>query len=798
MAEQKSNVYVFEEEEFDLALKGPKISDAEVSVFRDIAFRIRHPDQKREVPWPADCQPRREVFGSDLAFQYTYEWQTGNQYNCAYEVEVNAFIGLQYNVSFEGTDNCDIQTAFSKSGNTLSVALQPYERETVFLLSCGTKEDNKYDIKGTWKKSKIDTQLYREAIVIANNKIVDEYNKCLKGGLNETVAWDKMPAVIRSQNLLFVDGEFYPNNEALYFKGDADPNAIGDQNNDNYIQWRRAGDFIAGGFPRIFKNPGNLSQSVRPEYIRMGGADDAWLIAVLSTCALKPSIIANLFLSSDGNNDASNNREDKMYGFYRMRLCVNGIWKDCIVDDLFPCRPYWLPVMASAPDNDQLWPHLCEKLVAKIRGNCYEALNGGSPSAAFADITGCPTEEYDLRTYDTDLLFEKLHTSYNVNNYNMLAVAVCNAQHELDNVEQRIGLISGHTYSVLGIDLGAEKIQLRDPFGRNENKFGGQYATQVSKSQQTGVMWLSFAEFVEYFTNVVVCYSENAYKEARQTIDLSFDSDKQQVSVPILKLTVPNGGNVEYLGLAQKDLSVRSQNPNRSHLDLCLFVFKANDAQASLDVAKHEPHGYIPMSTQRNKFVRFGASDEEVKSNDVASGFTWKTGDRLTPGTYFLVPWSSGVQWQAEHRLQGGNATGDVRYIGLSVHGKVSGNGEFTIQPVDGLTGDEVTPILMRVAFKYGEKKQWQDLERRYLQLGQLDIYCGRNTCQDKNLLFSMTPSVFSNITNAAGFQPFAINREVKYKLLVGQQQLFAVNVPNDPSKEFSCTFKFGLENEWL
>ena len=82
--------------------------------------------------------------------------------------------------------------------------------------------------------------------------------------------------------------------------------------------------------------------------------------------------------------------------------------------------------------------------------------------------------------------------------------------------------------------------------------------------------------------------------------------------------------------------------------------------------------------------------------------------------------------------------------------------------------------------------------------MGQLDIYCGKNTCNDKNLLFTMTPSDYSNVVNAKGFQQFKVNSEVKYKIEVGQSQLFAVNVPKDPQNEYSSVYKYGLQNEWL
>ena len=175
MAEQKG--WDLGNEDFDLGTQN-KISDEEIAVFRDIAFKIRHPDGKREVPWPSNVQPKKETFGGnkELAYQYIYEWETDTQKMIAYEVEVAKFIGLQYKIDFSGTKDCDIQTAFNKNGDILTIDLQPYERETVFLITSIKDEDNKYNINGSWQQSKIDPQLYHECITIANNKFS---NKCL-------------------------------------------------------------------------------------------------------------------------------------------------------------------------------------------------------------------------------------------------------------------------------------------------------------------------------------------------------------------------------------------------------------------------------------------------------------------------------------------------------------------------------------------------------------------------------------------------------------------------------------------
>merc|ERR1712228_1005807 len=155
----------------------------------------------------------------------------------------------------------------------------------------------------------------------------------------------------------------------------------------------------------------------------------------------------------------------------------------------------------------------------------------------------------------------------------------------------------------------------------------------------------------------------------------------------------------EYLGLSQKGDS--------NQIDMTLFV------------------------------VKFGCNENEIKANDISSGLSWKNGETLGAGNYFLVPWTSGVQWNENDEKSENDA---VRYLGLTVHGQCS-NDNFDIQIVDGLNGSEINPILMAFAFKYGQKKKWGDLERRHFECGQLDVYCGQNVCNDKRLLFTMTPS---------------------------------------------------------
>ena len=97
-----------------------------------------------------------------------------------------------------------------------------------------------------------------------------------------------------------------------------------------------------------------------------------------------------------------------------MRLCVNGVWRDVVVDDYFPCsfngryvythtrvclshhrhashctsssREYMQPI-THAVQRDELWAMLIEKAFAKVTGS-FDALRAGLAHEALIELTG--------------------------------------------------------------------------------------------------------------------------------------------------------------------------------------------------------------------------------------------------------------------------------------------------------------------------------------------------------------------------------------------------------------------------
>lgn len=70
------------------------------------------------------------------------------------------------------------------------------------------------------------------------------------------------------------------------------------------------------------------------------------------------------------------------------------------MDTLIPCsEASRKPLFARCKDPNELWVPLLEKAYAKLHGS-YEALDGGSVTAALVDLTGGIAETLDLTEED--------------------------------------------------------------------------------------------------------------------------------------------------------------------------------------------------------------------------------------------------------------------------------------------------------------------------------------------------------------------------------------------------------------
>jgi len=88
-------------------------------------------------------------------------------------------------------------------------------------------------------------------------------------------------------------------------------------------------------------------------------------------------------------------------GCYAVKMYVDGIQREVVVDDLFPFDPYKEQWAFSRTNQNELWVLILEKAWAKVYGG-YHRIEVGNTGEAMPVMTGCPTQSFDHRKYYWD------------------------------------------------------------------------------------------------------------------------------------------------------------------------------------------------------------------------------------------------------------------------------------------------------------------------------------------------------------------------------------------------------------
>ena len=137
-----------------------------------------------------------------------------------------------------------------------------------------------------------------------------------------------------------------------------------------------------------------------PSDIQQGALGNCWLVAAIALIAEHPRLLERIILTHEVNRE----------GVYLVRLCHNGLWKNVVVDDCFPCTQNGQLVFTQAKRR-QLYVPLIEKACAKVFGS-YDALRSGTLMEGLQLLTGAACDYIDLqpslRTLDNDIVWAKL------------------------------------------------------------------------------------------------------------------------------------------------------------------------------------------------------------------------------------------------------------------------------------------------------------------------------------------------------------------------------------------------------
>jgi calpain-15 len=202
------------------------------------------------------------------------------------------------------------------------------------------------------------------------------------------------------------------------------------------------------------KNYSLFGDGIEIEDIIQGKISNCYFLSVLGSLCKFPELIENLFYTKEQT-------KQHIYGIY---FYINGQKKLVLIDDYLPyVGDAFKQFAMSKPYNNKMWVALIEKAWAKINGNYIQIGTGGTANEVFDVLTEAFSEEVKVKYAEKEELWQKLIDGEK-NGFLMTAGTY------IDDKVLDVGLIEGHSYSVLGVyEIKGEKVlRLRNTWGEGE------------------------------------------------------------------------------------------------------------------------------------------------------------------------------------------------------------------------------------------------------------------------------------------------------------------------------------------
>ncbi|CAF1334029.1 unnamed protein product [Adineta ricciae] len=317
--------------------------------------------------------------------------------------------------------------------------------------------------------------------------------------LNAAKTFQKIVAYCQQNNVRFTDEEFSPSNRSL-----------GLEMTQSVAKWLRINDISQS---RTDTNYSWRVCSSNPQAvdIEQGQLGDCWLLAALSLITERPGMLRRVLLTQTINPQ----------GTYLVRICHNGLWKNILVDDYFPCTDRNRLAFSRARKG-QLFVPLIEKACAKVFGS-YESLRRGSTAEGLQLLTGAPCHQIDLNPYkkkpDPSLVWDQLLSACQ----SKLLIGVSTCRNDLKIEEyQRIGIEPNHAFSLLLATKVSNYryVLIRDPHGNTKYSDNSIVNSQLQAIYETnhtlGIFWISFEKFLHYFDSLTISTYRPDYFDIRE------------------------------------------------------------------------------------------------------------------------------------------------------------------------------------------------------------------------------------------------------------------------------------------
>ncbi len=299
------------------------------------------------------------------------------------------------------------------------------------------------------------------------------------------------------------------------------------------VEWKHAKE-IWGNDARIF------GDTISLEDIKLGEVPDAYFVATLSALAEFPSLILQLFKTTNIPEDGS---------AVEVAMQIDGDWKIIPLDDMFPInKKTGKPLFSDSPTKC-LWGVFLEKAWAKANGG-YANIVNGYPREVFEAFTPFTTVPIEVGKENKNALWESIK---NADKYN--CIMTCTIKEGTPDLD-KVGLLENHSFSLVSAferKVNGENvrlIKLRNPFGMGE--WNGDWSDNSSKwtaaakkvfpefdekRANDGIFWIDFDNFCKYFQIVSICVPVKPFSSTYFKVD----KDKA-IKFNVMKIKVQQEG----------------------------------------------------------------------------------------------------------------------------------------------------------------------------------------------------------------------------------------------------------------
>ena len=332
--------------------------------------------------------------------------------------------------------------------------------------------------------------------------------------------------------------KFIPTTSSNVWKDPDGDLPLSDKQKKRFVKWLRPHEITN-------KQPPVMVRSINPYTIRQEYVTDCSFISSLIICAhyekrFNKRLVTSIIYPQDSNGIPIYNPDGK----YIVKLWLNGVARQVVVDDRLPCDKYsnllCSHTTTSSGNNKQqqqleLWVPIIEKAYMKLCGG-YD-FPGSNSGVDMWSLTGYiperiffPQNPNKIRDFETapDRAWERL---YSANSFGDCLITVSTSKSLPEDEADSLGLVTCHSYAVLDVvqsSTGVKLLQLKNPWQRKSWK--GKYSAydkgswkinglkeevgydpDEAEKHDDGIFYIGWDDVLEYFNNLQLSWNPRLF-----------------------------------------------------------------------------------------------------------------------------------------------------------------------------------------------------------------------------------------------------------------------------------------------